>query len=446
MHVGVGGGAEGDALLSDLPQPQRIGAAAQRRGDLRRVADQRAGVAAVRVLRWLASRDAGLRKHLLQVGRPELVDLHMRVQGVVGRTGRLAAGVVDHQRAVDVVHADRRLAGDKPGPAFLRTPRRGQFATGQADPHALEVGRHVPDRLGHARALGAQRVDDLEKQRRGGFRPDERGIAAAVEIAHPHHQHVRAEAAGRPRIAERPRGAGFPVHAQAIGLGAAAVVRPRILAQHVHHHEAGCLAEQARAGHLRVACQQSQRAQLAAIGEHRVEAGQLLHGHFAAAQHQRQPVVLPAGQAADAGGAQEVVQIRMPQLRGYPDGGDVAAADQRVGGGDRTEEVAVEILRRVRAETRRHVAQHGLRQQHALVETQGVQKRLERGAGRALGQRAVDLPVDGAVEIIGRTDHRLDAHVAGVDQDRRRVVDAAPGVVCHVLAQRALQRVLQVQV
>ena len=58
-------------------------------------------------------------------------------------------------------------------------------------------------------------------------------------------------------------------------------------------------------------------------------AGELFHRHLAAAERQRKAVEGFGLHVAYAGGLQKLIQARLPQLRGHPYGGDVAAADQR---------------------------------------------------------------------------------------------------------------------
>jgi hypothetical protein len=201
-----------------------------------------------------------------------------------------------------------------------------------------------------------------------------------------------------------------------------------MLAQHVHYHEARFGAQQARACAWWIVGAKAQRLQHAAIGEHRIKARQLLHADLAASQHERETVMLLACKMSDAGALQELIEIRRMQLRGDPDGRNVAAAVKRIGRGDRAQESSVEILRGVGAERSRHVAQHGLRMQDALVEAERIDERLQGRAGRAARQSAVHLSQKRAVEIIGRADQRLDAHVARVDENRGRIVDAVRSI------------------
>ena len=201
MRARVGLRVERDARIVGTFHARRIRAAAQRRRDARRIALDLPRITAVRILRRLPARNAGLREHLLQAGRPELEYLRMRALAVTGRARGLAGRIVDHDGPMHGAHADRRRARNEPGPALLRTPFVRQIAAREADAHALQLRRHRTRRLDE-RALGIQRVDHLEKQRCRGIDADERRVARIVEVADPHDQHVRAECAGRPRIAK----------------------------------------------------------------------------------------------------------------------------------------------------------------------------------------------------------------------------------------------------
>ena len=83
-----------------------------------------------------------------------------------------------------------------------------------------------------------------------------------------------------------------------------------------------------------------------AIGQHAIEAGEFFHGDFPAPQRQRQSVIRLGLHAGDARALQELIEIGLMKLRGYPDCRNVAAANEGVLGGDGADEVAVEILRR----------------------------------------------------------------------------------------------------
>jgi hypothetical protein len=180
--------------------------------------------------------------------------------------------------------------GNEPGVAALGTPDIRQVAGGAADLDPAQVQRPAARRVGEVDMRRGERVDDAEEQRRGSVHPDQRRIAAAVEMAHPDHQRVGPDQSRAPGIAETPAGAGLPRHAQRVGLGQRAEVRARVLRQHVAHDEGGLGSQQRLAGRQRQAVDEIQWLPLAIVAEQRVELHQLLHGHFAAAEHQRQPV------------------------------------------------------------------------------------------------------------------------------------------------------------
>ncbi|MGF6350285.1 hypothetical protein QF040_004998 [Variovorax sp. W2I14] len=84
--------------------------------------------------------------------------------------------------------------------------------------------------------------------------------------------------------------------------------------------------------------------------------------------------------------------------------------------------------------------------QQPLVERERIDEGLERGPGRALGLRAVDLPSDGVVVPVGRADQRAHLHGRGVEQQCARVGHAHVGVRAQVLAHHAFERGLHAQV
>src|SRR5258708_945492 len=159
VRVGIGGRIKCNALLAELLQPHRIDAATQGRRDPRRTANRCTGIAALRVLRRLAARNTRLPEHLLQIGRPELVHLLMRVLARIGWTCRHAALVVDHHRTMHIAYADRRFARDKPGPTALRTPLVRQLAARETDLHAFELGRSGPERFVPLPTFGFHSID-----------------------------------------------------------------------------------------------------------------------------------------------------------------------------------------------------------------------------------------------------------------------------------------------
>jgi hypothetical protein len=84
--------------------------------------------------------------------------------------------------------------------------------------------------------------------------------------------------------------------------------------------------------------------------------------------------------------------------------------------------------------------------QHALVEREAVDERLQRRSRRALGERSVHLPVDRVVEEVGRADDRANAHVARIDEHRARIDDADAALARDVLRDLPLERLLQLRV
>ena len=84
----------------------------------------------------------------------------------------------------------------------------------------------------------------------------------------------------------------------------------------------------------------------------------------------------------------------MRQLRRERDGGDIAAARERVGRADRPEKFAIEILRIVIAEAARRVLQQGERMNPPLIERERVNERLQGRTGRAGPPRSIDLALD----------------------------------------------------
>ena len=96
---------------------------------------------------------------------------------------------------------------------------------------------------------------------------------------------------------QRPRIGGCPV-----------LIRPRIAAQHVERDERGLRTEQPRAfiSFARLIRRGAHGPQHALIREHSIQAREFLHGDFAAAQRQRQPVVRFRLQPAHPGALQEL--------------------------------------------------------------------------------------------------------------------------------------------
>ena len=337
----------------------------------------------------------------------------------------------------------RGFSGDEPSGAAGRAQVVGQFAAGGADFDLAQVGGAAVGGLAGVQALGPDGVDDAQEQGRRGVESDQRGVAVAIEVAQPDHQHVGAEGARGPRVAESPGSAGFPGHGRARRRqGVGADVAP----QHVEYDEAGLLAQEARFRGRLGPGEQRERAPYPAVGQHGVKLSQFFHGHFAAAQHQRQAVVLLAFHARDAGHFQEIVQVGPVQLGRDRDGGHVSAADQGVLRGDGADEAAVEVLRAEGAERGGRVLEHGERMQDALVERQAVDEGLQGRTRRTLGLGSIHLAEDVRIEVIRRSHHGLDLHAGGVEQQGGGVVHAAVALRPQVFAHDALDHVLQAQV
>ena len=146
--------------------------------------------------------------------------------------------------------------------------------------------------------------------------------------------------------------------------------------------------------------------------------------------------------AADAGVFQKFVERWTLQLRCNVNRWNIAAADQCLGRGNRTEKSPIEIFRREWTERCRHIAQYRLRMQHALIETKCVDEWLQRRTRRTFRERTVDLSGYLRIFVVGRSDERLDAHVARVDGDGHGVADAAICVVFNMRGDLALEQSL----
>ena len=276
---------------------------------------------------------------------------------------------------------DRRLARDEPGLAALRAPRIGQVAAGATHLHPLDAERCLPPRLRQTDPRGAQAVDDFEEQRCRGLHAHQRRIAGAIEIAHPHHQRVGPDQADAPRIAKSPGRAGLPCHGQVCTGGHQVAIGTRIFPQHVTGDEGSLRADQAGTGFESIIIAPAQRSHPAIVAQHCIQACEFFHACFAAAQDQGQAVMALAGHVADAGAAEELIEAGLRELRCNGNGGNVAAAHQRVRCGDGAKEAPVEIFRCVRPECGRHIAQDRGWMQHALVQRQRVDERLQRRTG-----------------------------------------------------------------
>src|SRR5262249_49018752 len=153
-----------------------------------------------------------------------------------------------------------------------------------------------------------------------------------------------------------------------------------------------------------------QGAELALVGEHRVEASQFLHRELATPQDEGQTVVTLRRELRDAGAPEELVEIRLRKPGRDGHRRDVAAAHERVLHADRPHEATIEVLGAEGAEGRRHVPEDRQWMHQALIEAERVHERLQGRAGRTLREDSVDLAVDLVVEVAGRSAKPLDLY------------------------------------
>jgi hypothetical protein len=170
----------------------------------------------------------------------------------------------------------------------------------------------------------AAAVPAAMQQWRGRFHAHERGIAGAVEVADPHDQHVRAEHARSPRIAETPRCAGLPCGRNVAAVLCVSIVGARRAPQHLERHEARLFRKQARPGLVTFVGEIAQRRQPTAIREHRVQRCSFFRRHLAAPERERETIVTLARELRDAGDLEEFVQTRLRELRRQRYCGNVA--------------------------------------------------------------------------------------------------------------------------
>ena len=126
--------------------------------------------------------------------------------------------------------------------------------------------------------------------------------------------------------------------------------------------------------------------------------------------------------------------------------GHVAAAAQRLAGGDRPEELAVAVLGIVAGKALGGVVEQGLRLDESGVQGECVDERLERGAGRAPRAGAVDLAGDVGVVEIGGSDAGADLSGGGVQQHGGGIAQALRVPAIQEIADRLLDHVLLCQV
>ena len=145
------------------------------------------------------------------------------------------------------------------------------------------------------------------------------------------------------------------------------------------------------------------RREAAAIGEAGIEPGHLQRRDGGAAQRNAEriarcrPAAGPARRRPCAGSTRKRCG---PDLLQRQHGRHVQRLLQRAAHGDGALMIAVEIARQPVAEAHRHVLDQRFRMQGAIVEGHGVDQRLQRRAGRAMGAHQVDLA--GAAEEIAR--------------------------------------------
>ncbi len=321
-HLAVRVRRERHGLVADAAGADRVSCGSDRRRDLRRRAAGHVSLTIAR-RRRPTPRHAGLREQLQQLGWPELEHFRTRVRRIVRRARLLAGARVDPYASMHLAHANRRNTRDVPGADGLRTFGVRQIARRAADVDTFQSRRLTIRRLDEF-PMRADRIDDAEKQRRGRFHADESGIAGAVEVADPHDQHVRAEDARRPRVAETPRRAGLPRRRSVAAMLCESIVGARRAPQHLERHEARLFGKQARAGLMRFVGEVAQRRQSTAIREHRVQRCSFFRRHLAAAERERETVVAFARELRDAGDLQKFVQTRLRELCRQRHRGNVA--------------------------------------------------------------------------------------------------------------------------
>ena len=241
---------------------------------------------------------------------------------------------IDRNGAMQLADANRRLARDVPGVDRVRAGGVRQIAAVRAHRDAAHAGRR---RSGGRRSAG--RARDSARRRCGRTAARRHRRRRTPDCPRPPKSPIQTTSTYGPttpadQASRKPHDVPvFHATGQRARTGTrAVVVGPRIVAQHVERDEAGLRAEQARRprrARLDVAAR-PQRPQQAAVGEHRVEAGELLHRDFAAAERERQAVERLGLQAARRRRSAGTDRARLLQLRRDPHGRDVAAANQRL--------------------------------------------------------------------------------------------------------------------
>ena len=160
---------------------------------------------------------------------------------------------------------------------------------------------------------------------------------------------------------------------------------------------------------------------LPAPRDRRVQLHQPLQAHAHAAQRHRQPGRVAGDDGLDAGLAHRREQPRRPERLGERHDRQVQRGLQRVAGGDRAAEDAVEVLRGVAAVVLGAVVQERLGVGEAVGEGEAVDERLQGRAGRAQRLGHVDEAAARVAGVVGRADAGEDRARVGVgDQQRER--------------------------
>jgi hypothetical protein len=81
--------------------------------------------------------------------------------------------------------------------------------------------------------------------------------------------------------------------------------------------------------------------------------------------------------------------------------------------------------------------------QHALIEREGINKRLQSGSWRTLGQYAVHLTINGFIPEIRRPHPCLHRHAARIHQQRRNIVNSPIAILIDVTLNLAFHQPLQ---
>jgi hypothetical protein len=197
--------------------------------------------------------------------------------------------------------------------------------------------------------------------------------------------------------------------------------------------------EDAVPGHGAVVLAYAHGPRHAAVGERAVGIGKRQQRDLGTAERQRCAVVIGGfGQRGQAQVAQRLVEAVDADELQRAHGRHVERTRERRAHADRTAEIAIVVLRNVHAARRgdreRAVVDERCRGQHAIVERQRVEERLQRRAGLPRRDHAVDLR--GARQLAAAAD--VGEHVARriVEHDERAVLHAALGQLREMFGQR----------